>query len=173
MEVQIMESLQGQEGREKFVELVKGIKYAMLTTRSSEGHLRSRPMYTQDADFEGEIWFFTDGSSGKVDEINQYPDVNVAYSKPESNTFLSVTGRAEVVKDQQKIHEYWNPSLKAFFPDGPDDPDLVLLRIAVEEAEYWTGERNPVLRLANFAKALVTQNPDHLGEQGRIEVNAH
>jgi general stress protein 26 len=168
-----MDTLQGQEGRQKFVELVKGIKYAMLTTRSNDGHLRSRPMYTQDAEFEGEIWFFTDGSSGKVDEIHQYPEVNVAYSKPESNTFLSVTGRAEVVKDKQKIHEYWNPSLKIFFPDGPDDPDLVLLRIAVEEAEYWTGERNPVLRLANFAKAFVTKNPDNLGEQGRIEVNAH
>ncbi len=167
-----MDLLQGEEGRNKFVELVKGVKFAMLTTQTPEGHLRSRPMYTQDAEFDGELWFFTDGASGKVDEIHDHPQVNVAYAKPEANTFLSVTGKAEVVKDQQKIHEYWNPMLKAFFPDGPDDPDLVLLRVAVEDAEYWQGERNPAVRLANFAKTFVTKNPGDLGEQGRIEINA-
>jgi general stress protein 26 len=166
-----MESLHGQEGRERFQELVKGIKFAMLTTQSLEGTLRSRPMYTQDVEFDGDLWFFTSASSGKVDEIETNREVNVAYAKPENNTYLSVSGTAQVLQDAQKIHELWSPALKAFFPDGPEDPDLVLLRVTVSEAEFWAGERNPVLRLAGMAKALVTNDPQSLGEQGKIEVN--
>jgi general stress protein 26 len=166
-----MESLQGQEGRERFMELVKGIKFAMLTTQSLERTLRSRPMYTQEVEFDGDLWFFTSASSGKVDEIETHREVNVAYAKPDGNTYLSVSGTAQVLQDAQKIHELWRPDLNAFFPDGPDDPDLVLLRITVSEAEYWAGERNPILRLAGMAKALVTKDPKSLGEQGKIEVN--
>ena len=167
-----MELLEGNEGRKRFRELVEGVKFAMLTTRATDGSLRSRPMFTQDVEFEGELWFFTNASSGKVDEIDAHPEVNVAYSKPDANLYLSASGTARVLQDAEKIRELWRPEFKIYFPDGPDDPDLVLLRIDVTEAEYWTGERNPILRLVGLAKALVTKNPDALGDSGRIELES-
>ena len=166
-----MQTLQGTEGQKKLSELVKGIKYAMLTTRSDTGELRSRPMFTQDIEFDGEIWFFTNLSSGKVDEIEADPQVNVAYAKPDAQTYLSASGTARVVRDRLKINELWKPEYKLYFQDGVDDPDLVLLCVAVTEAEYWTSERNPVLRFIGMAKALVTKDVSQLGEQGRIEVS--
>ena len=166
-----MEVLQGLEGQQRLNALVKGIKYAMLTTQSSTGELRSRPMFTQDIAFDGEIWFFTNLSSGKIDEIEAHPQVNIAYSKPESQTYLSASGVARVVRDRLKINELWKPEYKLYFTDGVEDPDLVLLCVAVTEAEYWTSERNPVLRLIGMAKALVTKDVSQLGEQGRIEIS--
>jgi general stress protein 26 len=165
-----METLHGIEGHKKLTELVKGIKFAMLTTETPEGALRSRPMFTQELEFDGELWFFTSASSGKVDEIAAKPQVNVAYSKPEAQQYVSVSGTARVVRDRAKVHELWKPEYKIYFESGPDDPDVVLLCIAVSEAEYWTTERNPVLRLAGMAKALITKDPSSMGEQGRIEV---
>ena len=166
-----MELLQGTQGQQRLNELVKGIKYAMLTTQSATGELRSRPMFTQDIDFDGEIWFFTSASSGKVDEIAAMPQVNISYAKPDAQTYLSVSGTARVVRDRLKIAELWKPEYKLYFQDGPDDPDLVLLCVAVTEAEYWTSERNPVLRFIGLAKALVTKDLSQLGEQGRIEIS--
>jgi general stress protein 26 len=165
-----MELLKGTEGQHRFTQLVKGIKFAMLTTQSLDGEMRSRPMFTQEIDFDGELWFFTSASSGKVDEIEQKPQVNVAYAKPEAQQYVSVSGTARVVRDRTKVHELWKPEYKIYFENGPDDPDVVLLCIAVSEAEYWTSERNPVLRLVGMAKALVTKDPSSLGEQGRIEM---
>ncbi len=166
-----MEQLQGTEGRERFGELVKDIKFAMLTTRSSDGSLHSRPMFTQDIEFDGELWFFTGASSGKISDIEANPDVNVAYSKPEGGMYVSVTGKASLSRDRAKILELWKPEYKIYFEDGPDDPDLILLKVDVNEAEYWTSNRNPVLRLFGLAKALVTKDPKSLGEQGHIEVS--
>ncbi len=166
-----METLHGTEGQKRLSDLVKGIKYAMLTTQSSAGELRSRPMFTQDVEFDGEIWFFTSASSGKVDEIAAMPQVNIAYAKPDAQTYLSASGVARVVRDRLKINELWKPEYKMYFQDGPEAPDLVLLCVAVTEAEYWTSERNPVLRFVGMAKALVTKNVSQLGEQGRIEIS--
>lgn len=166
-----MELLQGTAGQKRLSELVKGIRYAMLTTQSAGGELHSRPMFTQDIEFDGEIWFFTSASSGKVDEIADAPQVNVAYSKPDAQTYLSASGIARVVRDRVKINELWKPEYKIYFQDGSDDPDLVLLCVAVTEAEYWTSERNPVLRLIGMAKALATKDVSQLGEQGRIEIS--
>jgi general stress protein 26 len=168
-----MEVLQGTEGQKRFMELVKGIRFAMLTTQSENMELRSRPMFTQDIEFDGELWFFTSASSGKVDEIVAQPQVNVAYAKPESSMYVSASGTARVVRDRTKIHELWKEEYKIYFENGPDDPDVVLLSIAVSEAEYWTGERNPVLRLVGIAKAFITKDPSALGEQGRIELSGH
>lgn len=166
-----METLHGTEGQKRLSDLVKGIKYAMLTTQSSSKELRSRPMFTQEIEFDGEIWFFTSASSGKIDEIEAAPQVNVAYAKPDAQTYLSASGVARVVRDRLKINELWKPEYKLYFQDGPDDPDLVLLCVAVTEAEYWTSERNPVLRFVGMAKALITKDVSQLGEQGRIEIS--
>ncbi len=165
-----MELLRGSEGQKRFSELVKGIRYAMLTTTSDNGNLRARPMFTQDVDFDGDIWFFTNAASGKVNEIKADSQVNVAYAKPEAQMYLSASGTAKMVRDRLKIHELWKPEYKMYFQAGLDDPNLVLLCVSVTEAEYWTSEHNPVLRLIGLAKALVTKDVSQLGQQGKIEI---
>ena len=93
---------QRQESVDKIKELTEGIDFAMLTTLSG-GHLRSRPMSTQQFESDGDLWFFTSDNSHKIDEINADNRVNVAYSKPEDNTYVSVSGTAEISKDRAKI----------------------------------------------------------------------
>jgi general stress protein 26 len=124
------------EAINKLKELLEGIDFCMLTT-IDQGHLRSRPMSTQEFEFDGDLWFFTSENTHKIEEIKKDNRVNVAYSKPDDNTYVSVSGRAEVVKDKAKIDELWSPILKAWFPEGKDDPKLCLLKIPVEQAEYW------------------------------------
>src|SRR5688572_11191056 len=116
----------------KLASLIKDINFAMLTTVCPDGSLRSRPMATQrDAGFVGELWFFTDQNTAKVYEIENDRHVNVSYADPAKNHYVSVSGRARLVKDRAKAKELWNPFYKSWFPKGLDDPNLALLRVTV------------------------------------------
>lgn len=158
-----------QESIEKLKTLIEDIDFAMLTTVNG-GQLRSRPMSTQEYEGENQLWFFTSDQTHKVEEIEADSRVNVAYAKPDDNVYVSVSGRAELVKDRQKIEELWNPILKAWFPDGLDDPTLSLLRVTIEEAEYWDSPNSKLVQIAGFVKALVTGQSAVGGEYGKINL---
>ncbi|MBC7901009.1 MAG: pyridoxamine 5'-phosphate oxidase family protein [Saprospiraceae bacterium] len=157
-----------EESINKLKELTEDIDFCMLTTMDG-GHLRSRPMSTQDFDFDGDLWFFTSDNTHKVEEIEKDNRVNVAYSKPDDNTYVSVSGRAEMSKDRAKIEEYWSPILKAWFPEGLDDPHLCLLKVSVEHAEYWDAPSSKLVEIFGFVKALATGQEASYGENKKID----
>ena len=158
-----------QESIEKLKSLTEGIDFAMLTTING-GQLRSRPMSTQEMDENGDLWFFTSDNTHKVDEIEADSRVNVAYSKPDDQLYVSVAGRGSLSKDREKIEELWSPILKAWFPEGLDDPHLSLLRVSVEEAEYWDSPNSKIVQLYGFVKAVVTGKPAEGGDHGKVSL---
>jgi general stress protein 26 len=162
----------GSENIKKLRKLIEDIKFAMLTTVEEDGTLRSRPMATQLAEFDGNLWFFTNANAPKVDEVQHEQHVNVSYANPDAQKYVSVSGRATLVRDRQKIEELWNPLYKAWFPKGLDDPDLALLRVSVEGAEYWDSPSSPVMRLVGFVKALTTGKPYSGGENEKIDADS-
>ena len=128
------------EKRDQLRGLMKGIDIAMFTTWGESGFPVSRPLSTQEVEFDGKVlWFFTRRSSAKVEEIRRNPKVNVAYASKERNVYLSVAGTAEAIADQALIDVFWNDAMKAFFAGGRTDPDLVLLKVTVHTVEYWDG----------------------------------
>lgn len=155
------------ESIEKLKEMLEGIDFCMLTTIDG-GNLRSRPMSTQKLEFDGELWFFTRDNTHKADEIAADPRVNAAYSKPDDNRYVSVSGKAEVVKDRAKMEELWSPVLKAWFPDGLEDPNICLLKVAVDQAEYWDAPSSSLVQLFGMAKAIVTGTEADYGENKKI-----
>lgn len=158
-----------EESIEKLKSLIEDIDFGMLTTMDG-GKLRSRPMSTQQAEFDGDLWFFTSDKTHKVNEIEADNRVNVAYSMPSDNVYVSVSGTAQLVKDREKIEELWNPILKAWFPDGLDDSHLALLKVTVEEAEYWDSPNSKLVQMYGFVKALVTGQPAQGGENEKISL---
>ncbi len=159
-----------EEAMRKLNQLIEGIEFAMLTTAEPDGALRSRPMATQQAEFAGELWFFTHDYTPKVDQIERDHHVNVSYSSPEKQTYVSVSGTARLVRDRQKIEELWNPILKAWFPKGLDDPALGLLKVTAEKAEYWDSRSSFVAHAIGFVKAVATGEPYHPGENEKIDL---
>lgn len=159
------------EGIEKLNELIKGIKVAMLTTVDTDGTLRSRPMYTQENEAGGDLWFFTDTDSAKAEEIAKDPRVNVSYADPDSQRYVSLSGTAEMLHDRAKMKELWNPVAKGWYPDGPEDPRLALLRVNVEKAEYWDTPSGRMVQLAGFLKAVIQgERLEYAGENEKLEL---
>ena len=151
--------------------LLENIDIAMLTTVGANGYLVSRPLSTQQAQFDGKrVWFFTEADSPKIDEIRRHPKVNLAYASKDKNTYVSLAGDARVSRDQAKIDELWNDAMKAFFPKGRNDPNLVLLEIVVRTAEYWDGPGTMLGKLVTFVVARVTRKEEVMADNRILDM---
>ena len=157
----------------KVADLIGDIKFAMLTTTEADGSLRSRPLSTLKMDAGARLWFFTSISSPKMDEIRDNSQVNVNYARPDKQDYVSISGTAEVVRDREKMKELWTPWIKPWFPKGIDDPDLILLTVNVEHAEYWDAPGSSIMRSYGLAKAVATGKTDALGTNAKVRVDAH
>ena len=150
-------------------ELIEEIRIAMMTTRDADGTLRSRPLQTLRCADEGTLWFFTSATSAKVEEAEAGGgQVNLSYASPDKMDYVSISGRATLSRDRKLMKALWNKWVEVFFPKGVDDPDLALLRVDIEKAEYWDSPGTAVGRAYAIAKALVTGNTDATGENVKI-----
>ncbi|MEO7776244.1 MAG: pyridoxamine 5'-phosphate oxidase family protein [Fibrobacteria bacterium] len=148
---------------------IHNIKFAMLTTEDEDGYLHSRPMATLEEDSEGALWFFTGKSSHKSHEIDRNPRVNLSYIAGDKDTYLSVAGEGHLVEDATRAKKFWNPLMKAWFPKGLEDPELALLRVDVDEAEYWDVASKKMTTLFHFGKSLLgAANPMASNGHGTI-----
>lgn len=154
----------------KLRELIKDIRIAMLTTTEDDGTLRSRPMGTQQAEGDADLWFFTYGGAAKADEVRRVNRVNVSFAANDDQRWVSVSGTAAIVRDRAKMEELWNPILKAWFPKGLEEPDIALLKVEVEQAEYWDTASSKVVQLAGFVKAVATGKPADPGANVKLDL---
>jgi len=158
---------------EKLKDMIKDIDLCMLTTVDETGNLHSRPMsLNSDVDTNGNLWFFTSSNSHKASEIEQRSKVNVSFVDSRDQRYVSISGNAELVNDRQKIKELWKPILKAWFPDGPDQADVALLKVSVEKAEYWDSPSSTVAQAISFVTAIFTGKQAELGENKKIKLGA-
>jgi general stress protein 26 len=142
------------EQQDKVRSLIKDTKIAMLTSVAPDGRLVSKPMATQDVEFDGDVYFIAERSSEKVANITANPRVNVAYSS--SSSWVSLAGHASVVDDQAKLRELWDTFTDAWMEGGPENPNNILIKVDADSAEYWDSPGSKVTQLANLVKAKVT-----------------
>ena len=159
---------QADPNMQKLADLIAEAGIAMLATAEPDGTLRSRPLATLEMDSEGKLWFFTAMSSGKVSEIDQHRKVNLSYVNLDKQDYVSVSGHARLFRDPEKMRELWTPWVEPWFPEGLDDPDLGLLEVTVDDAEYWDAPASKTQRLFGLAKALSSGKTDRLGEHVKV-----
>ena len=152
----------------KVAELLKNERFGMFTTIAPDGTLMSRPMAMQEVEFNGDLWFFASRGSRKVAHIAANPQVNVATAG--SSSWVSLTGHAVVIDDLEEKRRLWNAVVEAWFPDGPEDPDVVLLRVDAASAEYWDTPGGRLASAISFAKAKLTGEAYDGGENERVQL---
>ena len=122
--------------------LLKKLDICMLTTRAGGGLLHGRPMSNNgDVEYDGDSWFFAQEGSRKVVEIDADPQVELAFIDTPNGTWINVEGEASVVRDDpERKRELWQKDLERWFADGPDDPDVVLIKVSARHIDAWAGE---------------------------------
>ena len=169
-----MDTLYGPDARDKIWSLIKDIKFALLATYSTDGHIfHARPMMAQnprqESHFDGTLWFFTARDSRKADEIQANAQALVTYSDRGTQNYVSISGRAFIEVDPAKAAALWTDMAKVWFPGGKDDPNLVLIRFEAEDAEFWDGP-GPIGAALSSIQALMTGNAPTMGETGHVQL---
>ena len=119
--------------------LMRDVDFCMFTTHTSRGRLRARPMSNNGAvEFDGDVWFFSAADCRKVREIKANPIVQLSYADLDGWRFVSMTGKAKVVRDLEKKQELWQKELERWFEDGPESEAIVLLKVTPSSVSYWT-----------------------------------
>ena len=147
--------------RIQLCELIQHMHLAMLTTVNEDGALVSRPMAPLEMASDGSIWFFTDLETAKVKQLKL---LNLSFSDADEGTYVSISGRGEISTDRERINRLWTPMAKPWFPDGPDSPNLCLIKVIPEVAEYWDAPHGKMMRLVAMAASIVTGKPVGVGD---------
>jgi general stress protein 26 len=149
---------------------ISRIATCMMIT-NDQGTIRARPMVgTADRD-SNTIWFVSNRSHHKDQEIAADPRVCLAYVDTESNTYVSVSGRAKVSEDREKLKELWTPSVDAWFQGGPEDPQAILIAVTPELAEVWDNPGSDLVVALKMLTASVTDNePPNIGEHRKVSM---
>ena len=143
--------------RDKIYEMLRGFDTVMLATATPEGRIEGRPMQIVDIDERtGNIWFLTGRETRKVHEISDNAQVALVCQDARS-AWLSLSGIGMIVHEPSRVRELWREPFRVWFPDGPDDPELRLLVVEPQSAEYWDNRgSNKLEYLFEAAKAYVS-----------------
>jgi general stress protein 26 len=146
-------------------DLMDKISTCMLTTHDGD-HLRSRPMAAFVRRDEDAVYFLGDARRHKDEEIEQNPNVGLAFA--DGQRFVSVTGRASVSQDKAKIKDLWSPMVKAWW-ESPDDPNIRLITVTPDDAEFWDGPGKIIGTIKLIAAAATTSRPSY-GENRKVSM---
>jgi general stress protein 26 len=167
---------------DELYELIDGIEIAMMTTRRPDGHLVSRPMATQGREAVADLWYVTDITTHKLDELERDPHVNLAFYNGRTREWVSVSGTATISQDRETIRRLYKPDWKAWFKeenqhnDGggatrsdpragtPDDPRIALVLVEANSVTYLKVDKPRPVVLFEVLKAMVTHSKPNVGE---------
>ena len=157
------------EAKRKVWEMIKDIDIAMMVTQDDQGRFRGRPMRSVNKEFDGVLWFFATAGSPVTGEANNDGRVLLAYSDPSSQNYVSISGSAETIKDAAKQKALWSEPLRVWFPGGPEDPKIALIRVDCEGAEYWDSPSSTLVHAYGYLKAVTTGEPPHPGANDKVD----
>lgn len=147
--------------------LMEEIGFCMLNTRDGQD-IRARPMAAYVDRDSQTVYFLTDADSHKDEEIARNPRVGLSFADPGAQTYVSMTGHAEVSNDRQKIKELWSTPAKAWWK-SPDDPNIRVLKVTPNDAQYWDSPGTLVSYVKMFAAALSDSRPA-MGDQAKVQM---
>lgn len=151
-------------------DIIEKVGVCMLTTQFAGG-LRARPLEARPDREARLIFFVTDVHSPKEDEVAAAPDVGIVFIDADEKAYLSITGRASVLRDVEKTKAVWRKTDEVWWPDGPGSLDVSLLRIEPSTAELWDGPASAAVTAFEFVKARLTGQEPNLGENRKSTVN--
>lgn len=155
-------------------DLIKDIKFGMLTHRHGDGSLQGHPLTTQNKsmDENSVLYFFISQKSEMATRLRSDSKVNVSYADTGADNYVSIAGTAQFSDDAAKKEALFNPIVKAWFPGGVTDPDLALLEVRISHAEYWNAKDNKPTQLFKMVQSALTgERPKNMSEHKELNVS--
>jgi len=118
-----------------------------------------RPMATAGIDADGTLWFLSRDQSFKNEQLDKDALMQLTYSVKSRSEYLVLDGLGSVLRDRDKIDDLWNAIDKNWFPEGPTDPAITLIRFTPNIGHYWDTKHSKTVQLLGMAVGAVTGKP--------------
>jgi len=169
-----MATTQQSEKLNSFESKIKNFSYGLFVTASLQEGLRARPMHLLERDNEYNLWMASEIRCDKIDEIHKNPHVCITFQSGQS--WISVSGIAHLVTDKERIKQLWKEGLKLWFPEGPESPNLVLIKVVTQSAEFWdlSGPLNKLQWIFESGKCYLQgkkMEPEKIAEHEKVSLN--
>jgi general stress protein 26 len=126
-------------------EKMRDVDFTILSTRTPSGEIAGRPMSNnRQVEYDGDNYFFTCEDTHTVRDIREDPMVGLSFQAKAGMLgmkpfFITIAGKAEIIKDKAQFAEHWTKDLDVWFKEGIDTPGLVLLKVHASRVHYWDG----------------------------------
>jgi general stress protein 26 len=164
-----VENLHNQEAIDKLKELVDTIDIGMLCTYpSGSKFVHAIPMSRQEVDDQGAIWFLFSSASETFKNLHEHPELSIFYSDIKGYNFLSINGVGTISRDQERIDNYWNKFMDAWFEKGKEDPQVRILKVVPTEAHYWDNATSKLVTFFKVAASALSGAKLDIGREGEL-----
>jgi general stress protein 26 len=151
----------------RIAKLLKDIDISMFFTRS-DGSVRGRPMSNNGkVEFDGDSWFFSFRDTPKIEEIEADPRVQLAYMATEKGSWISIEGTAEIVDDDERKKKLWEKQLEQWFTEGPEDDDVVLVKVSADRIHAWAEGEEIVAEPGKPAMVIESEEDSESAEKSK------
>lgn len=156
--------------RDRLWDLIKNTRFCMcVQIQQADGQLHSRPLTTQNQSLDENVLYFFIPKDGDIAQNLQHDRrINLAYANVDKDSYVSISGEGQLRDDAAKKEALFNSFAKAWFPGGPTDPNLGLLAVQLQDAEYWDTKESKMMQLFKIMKANLTGTTPDLGEHGQV-----
>ena len=164
-----VQNLTRAEANEKIKQLAEKADICLFTTNLTSLPLTTRPMSTREVDEDGTIWFYSREGSNKNKEIEKDNRVQLFYSNFSSQEYMTLYGKATIIKDEAKAKELWSAIAKTWFNEGYDDPELTLIKFDPQDGHYWDTKDGKIVSLFKMVAGAITGKEMNLGVEGSLK----
>lgn len=159
------------DAQKKLMDLIEGMHIGMLATRGPDGKFRSRPMALADSEFDGHLYFLTGEGSGKVHDLERDNETVITFANPSKSSYVALRGEGSISTDRAAIKTHWSEQARGWFPKGSDDPNLAVITVKIDEAEYWDTPSGTMVVAYGYAKAVLTGEPvKNPGDHAKVKL---
>ncbi|WP_235299513.1 pyridoxamine 5'-phosphate oxidase family protein [Portibacter marinus] len=162
--------LSNKDAIKKIQDMTGGGTMMMFCCDLENQPFHATPMSTQKVEDNGIIWFFSAADSERNQILKRDPKTQLLIVDDGSSNYLSLYGKTEFVDNQEKIEELWSPMVKTWFPEGPTDPNLSLLKFVPQEGFYWDTKHGKLVAMAKMLASVVTGKTMDDSVEGELKV---
>ena len=151
------------ENREEFWDRLEDCRTGMMEV--DKGFV---PMTHNLEPEDGNIWFLTAHGTAMAEAAAAGAATRYIVCNDAESVYATIEGQLSVSTDKAKLDEVWNVMASAWYEEGKEDPDLVLVKLRPSQAEVWLGPESGVKFLFSVAKAKLTGDEPDMGSHFKL-----
>ncbi|CAH0341707.1 pyridoxamine 5'-phosphate oxidase family protein [Rhizobium sp. CECT 9324] len=141
---------------------INDIHAGMLGLVGSEMHMQPMAPFVDRQTHT--IWFYTKTDSELVKALRPGSRGHFCVVGKNHDYHACLSGRLTQVHDPEKISEYWNAVVEAWYESGKSDPTLTMLSFSLDDGEIWASTGSTLKFGWEIAKANL--NPEKTPDVG-------